>query len=940
MPSENKNKKMGNPKGPIQGPPKVPQQTPKLTVAPQTLTNAPAQTPDQVKQDAREQLEQLVSEISGVKRDGLLKALREDGIHYKEWLMHPASPASVKEMRKYLPASAGLEVLIKGLQAPASSPERKQAEEFLGRLIHNIDARYQRVAESEEQLGHVREDAALGSVKDVLNTMVTNYKRGSGAEKVASLAAVGIGLYLLNLIYKTPTGKGVIRFGLGAFAVNIITRLATGKSLLEHLGVGQAKESLAPEIRKLAEKVRIADDPQKLKALAKVGTVDIKLLWQAYYGAQGAQIEPTEFGIYDGSLKGTELYEIMDTLVLKAGNGDRTKGQKFFQEKFLRGDRQWNLFEVSMSLFSQEALRGIRDAELSKYRAELREIFKNHPDYGLMMNDDMTVSVLGCPMYGVQRIENEKDNPVYIFEVEPGKSVTIPMKQSAAERSASMLALTEVIKTKIKNLLPNDPKLRNAKIERKGSGMILVGVEIDGKKYDLEVAFDDTNPEKPVLKLLYQGQVVKAFVTLNETVSAKDLENAQYALKLTTTVPILRGLDVRVYSVTDNPAAPGYKYIQGEVAGEGFESVKFMAYEQDGGVYLYQASAVEFLKNEAFLARKKRQAEEELRANSGKLKDIIHQVPERIWRITALWKGASGSIRENLFEASVDAKTKELVEIYIHKLRNAKSLDEAQAAWNNVISKGGQDFDNLEHTLFEAVRDDKKFSDEDFKTTLDQLDTIEYASPELQGVMLAIRNRMLEFDYNGLDQSDITKMATQVYGATREVINHFTKEFATEQSLMPNQIAYLRYLEGVVVDQLARIQIKSTGLLGTGLKKTVDLGNFPESTAQWGIKEYKDWAATHPDAGKEKGPQIPKVLADVQNRMLDVRDEVIRDAQTAGKSNHDINETLDRVYGKASENWPVYQAKSKEIAAIADSVGRETALKKYRKDVRHEFGLK
>jgi|GEM_PF-6667929 len=897
---------------------------------------------DEIRNDTRSQLNELVAQISGSRSgpniDRLVKALRDDNISYKEWREHPIDGKSKREMRRYLPRGPGLDILIDYLdKQPIGSEERREAEQTLDRIITILDQREQSLIESDQKLKEVHEDAATGTITNTLNTIVANFKRGSGVEKVASLAAIGIGLYLLHLTYQTKTGKGLIRFGIGALAVNILTRLATGKSLLEHLGVWQAKESISPEIRRLAEKVHIADNPQKLKALAKLGSMDMREMYQLYMESHGS-IDPINVGIFDNSLTGIEIYNIMDALIVKAGNGDKTAGQQFIKKTFLRGDRPWNFFEASMMLFSNEGIKTLAEAEAGIMDSELKTIFSGYEDYGLLINKtDLSISILGCPMYDVRRVEHEKNNPIYVFEVDRGAgTVRIPLRQSSTERKESIVDLQKAIEKKIKNHLPDDPKYKNATIEREGSKLYLKNFDIDGKKCDLEVAFNNTDPEKPVVSLLYNGVVLKTFTSIssNENISQKDIEKAELSSKVKDAVSILRGLDVRVTLVTDNPLDSRYKHIRGEIVGDNLASVPFEAYmDKDSGIIrLYKRIVQSLLCNETFIARKKSQAEKELAPKIEALKNIIHDVPERIFRLTAIYKGVSGSVRENLFIATADAKMRELISIYEHMMHQAKTTDEAQVAWNNMISKSAHELGDLYNSLLEAARDNRKFSDDDFKAALDRLDTIGYASKEMQDLMVKIRENMLKRDYTGLDKSDITDTAVRIYKAARDVVNYFTKEFASSQTLSENQSNYLNYLKNIVITKLAEIQFKDTGILGTGLKKTIDTSNFPSSIDAWGIQTYSQWLASNPHKREAIDPKLlNKQIADSLNQ---IRNQVIIDARANGYSDEHINSILEFYHGNSENGYLGYNNLIRDIAK------QDTEEKRNQKISEHEIQLR
>ncbi|MFA6550185.1 MAG: hypothetical protein WCT36_02405 [Candidatus Gracilibacteria bacterium] len=805
---------------------------------------AASRTRGDVVGDSRQELSKLVDQMDdGVK----LEALKMSDIRCHEWIsgvddVNSANKeAALKQIEQYLPNTPGRRALLSGLRASKSSEQYKEARRALEKIVDNIDKRAQHFEESKTQLEAVKEDRALGGIGGIADTVMNNFKRGSGLEKVASLAAVGFLGYFMVKWWGTKSGKVILGTAGGLLAVNVLTRLATGKSALEHLGLFQSKEALSPEIRRLAEKSKIADNPQKLKALSKMGDMDMATAYGYYESVRpGSSIPPENFGIYDGSITGTEAWTIIHEMVERAG------GDQKFKEKFINGKGEWTVFKAAMVLFEKEGKREILasdPASQNKVRNDLRNIFK-----GAEMNPEMPsenkmdLFVMGYPIeYSFAELgKKDGENPEYTLIIQPsGKRVKIALKDTPQMRADKISQLKSYITEAIKASLPSD--IRNCNLEYINSEWVMRDATVAGTRTTLKFEFDQEKTEPPykVRILGAGGGVVREYLTSggDASISVDELKRSQLAENIKSHLPAFNGLNVQILSSTPNPSDTSWDYVKGTV-----EGLEFGMAVKGNDYALYRPLSI--LHNDKFVEAKAKQAKETLQNSASNLSLRIDDVEERLLRVTALYKGASGSVRENLWKASVQAKHDEIVKAYAIKLREASTPADAERIWQATVARSKIEMDTMYQGLNKDVLDEKKYKDEDFDAALNRLDVIGYNSPELKTMMLRLFEKVREFDYEGLDKSDIGTLATQIYGAVREGINPYTAELATETALTPHQQAYVKYLEGAVTAKLGDIKLKSTGWL----KKTVDAENLPLGAHEWNIKHFAVWSAENPTA--------------------------------------------------------------------------------------------
>ncbi|HBB02918.1 MAG: hypothetical protein US89_C0003G0036 [Candidatus Peregrinibacteria bacterium GW2011_GWF2_38_29] len=814
----------------------------------QRLRTSPAEaasrTRGDVVGDSKHELSKLVDQMN----DGVrLEALKDDDVRCHEWISSvdgvdgTNKEAALRQIEKYLPNSPGRRALLSGLRASKSSDQYKEAHRALERIVDNIDKKAQHLEEAKTQLDAVKEDRALGGLGDMADTVLNNFKRGSGLEKVASIAAIGFLGYFMVKWWGTKSGKAILGTAGGLLAVNVLTRLATGKSALEHLGLFQSKDALAPEIRKLAEKSKIADNPQKLKALAKMGDMDMATAYGYYDSVRpGSKIPPENFGIFDGSLTGVEAWTVIHEMVERAG------GDQKFKEKFLNGKGDWTLFKTAMVLFEKEGKEQILasdPASQNKVRSDLRDVFKGAELNPEMPNENkMDLFVMGYPIeYSYAELGKKPgENPEYTFIVQPsGKRVKIALKDDARTRADKITQLKSYISDAIKASLPSE--LRNCNLEYINNEWVMRDVTIAGTRTTLKFEFDQERTEPPykVRILGAGGGVVREYLTSggDASISVDELKRSQLAENIKSHLRAFDGLNVQITSTTPNPSDTSWDYVRGTV-----EGLEFGMAVKGNDYILYRPLSI--LHNDKFVEAKSKQAKETLQNSASNLSLRIDDVEERLLRFTAVYKGASGSVRENLWKNSVEAKHEELVKAYEVKLREAATPADAERIWQETVARYKAEMDAMYQGLNKDVLDEKKYADDDFKVALSNLDSIGYDSPELKPMMMRLYEKVREFDYEGLDKSDIGTLATQIYGAVRKAISVYTAELATEKNLTPHQQAYVKYLEDAVTAKLGDIKLKSTGWL----KKTVDAENLPLGASEWGIKRFAKWSAENPGA--------------------------------------------------------------------------------------------
>lgn len=939
LPKEQKEKKSP--------PAKQPDTAKKVEVQKTAPAAALPKTHEQIKTDTTEKLEHLIQEINSPKLDGLLKDM--GNINYNEWpylLRTGRAETAIKQMKECLRDFPGLNVLIEGLNKNKESDAYKEAYDYVQRIVDLLNARRLHIEQSAQKIEDIKEDRALSEIGGVLNKVVTNFKRGSGVEKVASLAAIGIGIYLLKEWYNTKSGKWIIRGGAGLLAVNILTRLATGKSALEHLGLWQTKEDIPREIRRLAEKTGIANEPQKLKALAKIGTNEIRDCFTAYKGNQ--PIDPGNLGIYDESLTGTDIFKIMDELVKKAGGGDKGKGLEEFEKRFIKSKHRWTFFEVAMTLFMKEGAEMFYESSpetQEKIKKDLSEIFSGE-EYGEYRPEIENTKppyafIKGYPaMWNVENYEK----PEYSFTIDKNPPVKFWPKQSPEQKRDAKIKLDQNIKEGIKARLSRISNLAGKEPIYIYGNWKLKDVQFKGEKLNLTIKFNRDNPEEMKIYRDDTGAFVKEFTAHSETLSDVDFEKSEWAGKISRNVAVFNGLDVKVTAVSEpkDKKYAGWKYIIGEICGVPFK----MAVEEKTNYYnLY--SPEKLFGETRFIDAKADIARSQVSAEIAKLKNIIHEVDESLWRLTVVYKGFAGSVRENFWTFSADAKLEELIYIYKNELKKSKNLNDAGKVWRDTVADYKNKLNGLYEKLLKDIMADKNFSDENFEDALSELDGVGYASEDLKGLMKGIRQSMSEVDYEGWDKSDLWALSSRIYGKAREAVNFFVAQFARKEKLSQSEIDYVKYLDGAVAKKLAEVKIKSKGLF----KKSVNEENLPLGPNEWGIQKYDEWVSSYTSKKVEKekkGPELSskpreaveeKELESVKMVMRKIIEEASNLAEEGGKSTHEIVNIMDKLMGKLPEQ-NLFNAKAKEIANLPTETDRNIALNNYRLEVMKAFGIK
>lgn len=255
--------------------------------------------------------------------------------NFENWLTQdPEGMAEFFDAFPFVPRGKGRGEFVNGLRDSPDTEDFKKSRTVLEELVkilrtHFDEKRNAKVDVQTQITKHPMGDTIGNGVK----TLMKNFNRAQGTEKLMILAAVGIGIVLINKYKdsKVPWTKdtkwSTVFLGLGAlWGVNYLSGKVSqdGRTLLQRLDVMRDIDDMSEnsKLRGYAEKLGMGEDQERLKTFHQLiyKGVSAKKLFDLYEEAALStvavkEIDPKNLGFYKNEVSGKALYDLMDTLV-------------------------------------------------------------------------------------------------------------------------------------------------------------------------------------------------------------------------------------------------------------------------------------------------------------------------------------------------------------------------------------------------------------------------------------------------------------------------------------------------------------------------------------------------------------------------------------------------------------------------------------------------
>ncbi|MBI2638760.1 hypothetical protein HYW83_04170 [Candidatus Peregrinibacteria bacterium] len=253
----------------------------------------------------------------------------ETAFNFENWLvMDSKLVANVFDL-SLMPRGKGRWSFVDGLRIEDhESEEFKKSQEVLNQLVGMLRKRTQERQNIKEDTQKEHDKPAVGeTIGDGVKTLMRNFKRASGTEKVMILGAIGIGISLLwkykdKAIFKDFTFGDAFKWAGALWGINYLSGKVSkdGKTLVQRMDVGLDIEQLKDSRMKgYAYEKGMDKDQEKYRAFLELQTKDVRQLYQLYKEASGPgtkkEIDPKRLGIYNEAVDGKAVYEIMEELV-------------------------------------------------------------------------------------------------------------------------------------------------------------------------------------------------------------------------------------------------------------------------------------------------------------------------------------------------------------------------------------------------------------------------------------------------------------------------------------------------------------------------------------------------------------------------------------------------------------------------------------------------
>lgn len=269
----------------------------------------------------------------------------EGSLNFETWLTKdPQQLAEFFDQFQYAPRGKGRQKFVEGLRAEAESDEFKGSQDVVQKLVNILREHFEIKRKAGVDIQAQVTRSPMGdTIGNGVNTLMRNFKRAPGTEKLMILAAVGIGIILINKYKddKVPFTKDTkwssVFMMLGAaWGVNYLSGKVSkdGRTLLQRMDVMRDIDDMSEDgmLRGYAEDLKMGEDQERLKTLHQLiyKGVSAKRLFELYEEAELATeknktIDPRALGFYKNEIDGKATYELMDTLVKQTSVNEYTR---------------------------------------------------------------------------------------------------------------------------------------------------------------------------------------------------------------------------------------------------------------------------------------------------------------------------------------------------------------------------------------------------------------------------------------------------------------------------------------------------------------------------------------------------------------------------------------------------------------------------------------
>lgn len=302
----------------------------------------------------------------------------ESFYNFENWYkMDSIAVARIFEMGPFFPRRVpGRRAFIDGLEQ--NSEDSKQALNEIVELLKKYFATKREIVSDVKDQKEKR-GALTDTIGGGLKTLLRNFNRGSGTEKLLIIGAIGISASLLWKFFDSKKDKPFLfpKFTLSNVAkvvgvvwgVNYLSGkvLKDGRSISDRIGISTDIENFKNrDLKGFAYKYRMDEDAEKLRSFLELECVPVADLFRLYEEAASPsvavkEIDPKKLGFYKGEVDGKAIYEIMEALVRqtalnkkaaekrKSGGGELTENEKelckpdqyardIFKAKYINGE--------------------------------------------------------------------------------------------------------------------------------------------------------------------------------------------------------------------------------------------------------------------------------------------------------------------------------------------------------------------------------------------------------------------------------------------------------------------------------------------------------------------------------------------------------------------------------------------------------------------------
>lgn len=267
--------------------------------------------------------------VSHLLGEGINHEGTESAFNFNNWLIMDSKFVARIFDIEFMPRGKGRLSFLDGLENPdQESEEFKKSQKVLKKIVDLLKKRFDTRQEIREDSGAQRDKPAAGeTIGDGVKTLMRNFKRASGTEKVMILGAIGIAASLLwkykdQALFKNFTFGDAVKWAGALWGINYLSGKVSkdGKTFIQRVDVGLDIEAMKDSpLKGYAYEHGMDKDQEKYRTFLQLQTKDVRLLYQRYkeVSAPGVkkEIDPKRLGIYNEAIDGKAVYEIVDELV-------------------------------------------------------------------------------------------------------------------------------------------------------------------------------------------------------------------------------------------------------------------------------------------------------------------------------------------------------------------------------------------------------------------------------------------------------------------------------------------------------------------------------------------------------------------------------------------------------------------------------------------------